>query len=144
MTMPSVRPIHAVSILATLALAACQTDGGGSLFATTTPRAATSSAKPAKPEPPPINMAGRWALSSPGAGLCGMNFSGRPNATEGKIAPEGGCPGQFFTSRGWAFDQGSLVIKDHTGKTLASLPPSAPPGRFEGVAASGLPLTLTR
>jgi hypothetical protein len=142
MPMPSVPRVRTVLLLAALALAGCTTERGGSvsLLNPATP----APAKPAKPAPPPIDMAGRWMLSSPGAGLCGMNFSGRANATEGKIAPEGGCPGNFFTSRGWELDAGSLVIKDHTGKALASLPQSDPPGRFEGVAAGGLPVTLTR
>ena len=34
----------------------------------------------------------------------------------GAIAPEGGCPGNFYTSRKWTIEQGSLVIRDHTGR----------------------------
>src|SRR3974377_561407 len=55
-------------------------------------------------------MAGRWMLSSPAGGACGMRFTGPPGAVDGTIAPEGGCPGNFFTSRRWAFDQNALVI----------------------------------
>jgi hypothetical protein len=50
---------------------------------------------------PPINLAGRWTLSSAGAGSCAMTFSVQPEAIEGTIAPAGGCPFSFFTSRKW-------------------------------------------
>jgi Protease inhibitor Inh len=112
------------------------------------------------PEPPPLapapaaralapqarslaDMAGRWMLASPGGGTCSMNFSGVPGAVEGTIAPEGGCPGKFFTSRRWMFDQDGLVIRNHTGDTLARLAMPAP-GRFEGQATTGEALSLTR
>ena len=72
-----------------------------------------------------------------------MNFGGAPGAAEGTIAPEGGCPGNFFTSRRWAFDQGALVIRNHTGEALARLA-FAPPGRFEGQGANGETISLTR
>ena len=134
---------HLVFLLAVgLALAGCSTDQfGGSLVSGPT---ADAKAKPAKPEPPPFNMGGRWMLSSPGAGLCGMTFTTRGNGSEGAIAPEGGCPGDFFTSRHWTFDSGSLVITNHKGKTLARLASSTPPGTFQGTGAGGLPVTLTR
>ena len=144
MTMQRARLIGTVLMFAASALAGCTTDGAGSGSLLNPLRPARTAAKPEKPAAPPIDMAGRWMLSSPGAGLCAMNFTGQPTAFEGRIAPEGGCPGNFFTSRGWALDQGSLVIKDHTGKPLASLPASTPPGSFEGIAASGLPITLAR
>jgi|ERR1700674_5537170 len=89
------------------------------------------------------DMAGRWQLAQPGAGACGMRFSGTPGALEGTIAPEGGCPGKFFTSRRWAFDQDALVIRDHTGERLARLAMSAP-GHFEGQAATGEVVSLTQ
>src|SRR5262249_61539901 len=54
--------------------------------------------------PPPVNMAGRWTLTAPGTGGCAMNFGATPGAAEGTIAPEGGCPGNFFTSRKWVFE----------------------------------------
>src|SRR5437016_1352257 len=63
--------------------------------------------------PPPVDMAGRWQLSSPSGGACVMTFGSTPGSAEGTIAPEGGCPGNFFTSRKWTFEQGSLVIRDH-------------------------------
>ena len=113
-----------------LALAACNTDGlgvGGS----------------AKPEAgPPANMGGRWLLSSPGRGQCHMTFGGAPNAVEGTIAPEGGCPGRFYMSRKWTSDEGGLTMRDHNGQPLAQL--SGAGANFQGKAASGEPVTLMR
>jgi hypothetical protein len=99
---------------------------------------------PPEPEPPPVNMAGRWLLASADGALCGMNFTAAPGAPSGKIAPEGGCPGNLFTSRQWAFEQGALVIYDHKQQPLARLATSEPPGRFEGTAVSGIPINLRR
>src|SRR5262249_11001956 len=95
-----------------------------------------------------INMAGRWMLTSPNRGQCGMNFSGAPKATEGTIRPEGGCPGNFFTSRTWALVEGNIVIKDHNGEALVQLSPSDAAGGssiwFEGQATSGERVMLAR
>jgi hypothetical protein len=93
--------------------------------------------------PPPVNMAGRWSLNSPGSGGCAMNFGGAPGAAEGTIAPEGGCPGNFFTSRKWAFESNQLIIRDHTGQPLAQLAFGAS-GRFDGQATNGQPVMLGR
>jgi Protease inhibitor Inh len=95
------------------------------------------------PTPPPIDMAGRWQLASTAGGACAMTFAGPPGSGEGTIAPEGGCPGNFFTSRRWVYDQGALVIRNHNGEPLARLAFS-PPGRFEGQAAPGETVSLTR
>ena len=46
-------------------------------------------------------------------------------AVEGTIAPEGGCPGKFFTSRKWTYDQAGLTMRDHTGQPLAQLSEAA-------------------
>ena len=93
--------------------------------------------------PPPEPMAGRWTLGAAGSGQCGMTFSSNAGAAEGTIAPEGGCPGNFFTSRKWTYESGGLVIRDHTGATLAQLTPAGP-GRFDGKATGGLQVTLSR
>ena len=61
---------------------------------------------------------------------------------EGTIAPEGGCPGKFFTSRKWTYEQGSLVMRDHNGQPLAQL--SGTGSNFEGKAVTGEPVMLTR
>jgi hypothetical protein len=86
-------------------------------------------------------MDGRWVFSASAGGSCGMNFGGGPG--EGTIAPEGGCPDRFFTSRKWTFEQGTLVIRDHNGRPLAQLA-VATPDRFEGQSATGPGVTLSR
>ena len=95
-----------------------------------------------RPGAPPEPMAGRWTLAS-GPGQCIMNFGGAAEAPEGTIAPEGGCPGNFYTSRKWTFQEGALLIRDHTGAQLAEVA-LAGPGRFEGKATNGAPITLAR
>jgi len=62
-------------------------------------------------------------------------------ALQGTIAPEGGCPGNFFTSRKWTFEQGMLIIRDFKSQPLAKL--SYAGDRFEGEDANGK-LTLSR
>ena len=93
--------------------------------------------------PPPVNMAGRWTLTSGGSGGCAMNFGGAAGAAEGTIAPEGGCPGNFFTSRKWAYEENGLVIRDHTGQPLARLALGGA-GRFDGQATGGQAVSLAR
>src|SRR4029079_1670539 len=69
---------------------------------------------------PPVSLAGRWMLNSPGRGQCHMTFgSAGPAATEGTIAPEGGCPGRFYMSRKWTAEAGGVVMRDPTGQPLA-------------------------
>ena len=92
---------------------------------------------------PPEPMGGRWQLAAPGSSQCAMTFGTAQSEGEGTIAPEGGCPGNFFTSRKWTFEQGSLVIRDHNGQPLGQLA-LASPGRFDGKAANGQQVTLTR
>ena len=87
-------------------------------------------------------MAGRWMLSAPNAPTCGMAFSGLAGAREGKVAPEGGCPGRFFMSRRWSLGDGSLTIIDEDNQPLATF--SYADGTFEGKAVTGLPVTLAR
>jgi hypothetical protein len=91
---------------------------------------------------PAVDMTGRWLLSVPDAPSCGMNFAGALGASEGSIAPEGGCPGNFFTSRHWTLAQGALTIDDHQNQPLAHLTFAG--GRFEGQAAAGTPVTISR
>lgn len=92
---------------------------------------------------PPEPMAGRWQLAASGSSQCVMNFNAATGEGEGMIAPEGGCPGNFYTSRKWTFEQGSLVIRDHNGQPLGQLA-LASPGRFDGKATNGQQVTLTR
>ena len=91
---------------------------------------------------PNAEMAGRWILAAPNAPSCGMNFGGAPGAQRGNVMPEGGCPGNFFTSRHWTLDQGTLMINDNENQPLASLTFTG--GRFEGQANAGMAVTLTR
>ncbi len=119
--------------LAALALAGC----AGEQAVTGAPASGTRYGAP--PEP----MAGRWQLAAVGASQCVVNFGGTPDSGEGTIAPEGGCPGSFYTSRKWTFEGGSLVIRDHKGDPLGQLA-LASPGRFDGKATSGQQVTLSR
>ena len=91
---------------------------------------------------PQVTMAGRWLLGAPNAPSCGVSLTQAPGAQNGALAPEGGCPGNFFTSRHWAFEQGALAIRDHNGELLAQLSFSG--GQFEGKSTAGLPVTLMR
>ena len=99
-------------------------------------------APPPPPTPPPLDLAGRWKLSATGSGSCFMNFGNAAGAAQGTIAPEGGCPDNFFTSRKWTFEHGALIIRDHKGEALAQL--SFADGRFDGRETSGTAVTLSR
>jgi len=130
---------------AALALAGC----GGSLFGSAEPPQAAAppapppQAQPAVPQPPPVDLAGRWRLSAASGGACFMAFgAAAAGAVQGTIAPEGGCPGTFFTSRKWTFEQNLLVIRNHKGEALAQL--SFAGGQFEGQAPNGGALMLSR
>ena len=122
-------------------LAGCDLSRLGSTNDTSSPTAVA--AAPEKPAPPPVNMAGRWFLASTDGRKCAMTFANAaaanapPTGAPGTIAPEGGCPGKFFTSRSFVFDQaGALVIRDHTGAPLGQLT-MAGSSRFEGQADEG-------
>jgi Protease inhibitor Inh len=98
---------------------------------------------PGVPSPPPVSVSGRWLLSSPGRGQCHMTFgAASPSAAEGTIAPEGGCPGKFFTSRKWTYDQSGLTMRDHTGQPLAQLANDG--AAFQGKSTGGEPVSLLR
>jgi hypothetical protein len=123
-------------LLAALLLALAGCNGAPGFGSGSAPSAAT-------PTPPPENMAGRWLLASPGRGQCSMVFGATtPGAIEGTIAPAGGCPGKFFTSRKWTYEQGGLIMRDHNGQPLAQL--SSAGGRFEGKSTAGEPIVLSR
>jgi hypothetical protein len=129
-------PIFAVALA--LPLASCASDRASAPVA-----AAESPPISAVRSAPPENLAGRWMLAAAGSSQCNMNFGAQPNASEGTIAPEGGCPGNFFTSRKWTFEGGSLVIRDHNGEPLGRLAHAAT-SRFEGKATAGAQVTLSR
>jgi hypothetical protein len=70
-----------------------------------------------------------------------MTLGDAPGATQGTIAPEGGCPGNFFTSRKWTFEHDALIIRDHKSQPLAQL--SFTGGHFEGQDDKGGTLSLS-
>jgi Protease inhibitor Inh len=97
---------------------------------------------PPPPTPPPLDLTGRWRLTAAAGGGCYMNFGHMPAAAQGTIAPEGGCPGNFFTSRKWTFEHGALIIRDHKSEVLAELAFAS--GRFEGHQTAGGAVSLAR
>ena len=136
--MHNIRPACRASapILALLALTGCSGIGwpGSS---------SSSTSQPAETGAPPVSLAGRWQLSSPSRGQCNMTFGASgPTAVDGTIAPEGGCPGKFYMSRKWTYDQAGLTLRDHNGQPLAQL--SGEGGNFQGKATSGEPVALMR
>jgi hypothetical protein len=102
----------------------------------------TAAPLPPPPSPPPIDLTGRWKLAAAAGGACVMNFAHMPGTAQGTIAPEGGCPGNFYTSRKWTFEHGALVIRDHKSDVLAEL--SFVAGHFEGHQTGGGALSLSR
>jgi Protease inhibitor Inh len=93
--------------------------------------------------PPPTSLSGKWTLSATGAGSCTMTFGAQPQASEGTIAPAGGCPYSFFTSRKWNYTTAGLIIRDHNAQQLAQLSPTGD-GRFEGKTNAGQDVALSR
>jgi protease inhibitor Inh len=132
--------LRSLSCLAAVALLAT---GCGTLqLAGPSPESqAPPSAAPPPPVKPPVEMAGRWTLSS-GPKKCAMNLGATPGAPEGTVAPEGGCPGNFYTSRKWVYDHTGLSIRNHRGEPLAQL--TMADGRFSGQSVTGEPVTLGR
>jgi hypothetical protein len=98
--------------------------------------------EPTTPSALTADMAGRWILAAPNAPTCGLNFGGAPGAQQGSVRPEGGCPGNFFTSRHWRLDQAMLAIDDDENQPLAQF--SFAGGRFEGQTTAGMAVTLSR
>ena len=96
------------------------------------------------PAPAPIDasMTGRWTLAAPNAPSCGLEFRGAEGARNGAVAPDGGCPGNFYTSRRWAMQGNVLTIADDENQPLAQLRPGGT--RFEGQSTNGVPVTLER
>jgi hypothetical protein len=125
----------ATLLLATLLLAGC--------WSTDRPAVETAANTAPAGVAPPISLAGKWTLSAAGASSCAMNFGASPDAAEGTIAPGGGCPFNFFTSRKWSYTPAGLVIRDHNAQTLAQLAPVGT-DRFEGKTSAGVGVTLAR
>src|SRR5580704_3909632 len=83
--------------------------GGGQPELASTPPPAPS--PPPPPAPPPVDLAGKWKLSVAGGGACAMTFGDTTGASDGPIAPAGGCPGNFFTSRKWSYEHDMLIVR---------------------------------
>ena len=96
------------------------------------------------PAPAPVDdsMTGRWTLSAPNAPPCGLEFGGAAGARAGSIAPDGGCPGNFYMSRRWAIEGSALTIAGQESQPLAQL--RLVGTRFEGQSSAGMPVTLSR
>jgi hypothetical protein len=116
--------------------------GGCPATRTEPPLEAAAPPPPPPPTPPPTDLTGRWRLTAVAGGGCYMNFGHMPAAAQGTIAPEGGCPGNFFTSRKWTFEHGALIIRDHKSEVLAELAFAS--GRFEGHQTAGGAVSLAR
>jgi hypothetical protein len=145
---------YPLPVLIVLAASACLLGGcgverlSGLIGTSSEPPAATASgetppAEAARQVPPPVDMGGKWTLAAPGSGSCVMTFGATPGASEGTIAPAGGCPFSFFTSRKWTYEDAGLMIRDHTGLTLARLA-QADSGGFHGQTVASQTVTLTR
>jgi hypothetical protein len=141
----ALRTVALPAMICALLLAAC---GGGDRMTlaggSDTPPAANPAPAGPAPKPPPVNMAGRWTLSATGSTSCGMTFGATsPDVTEGTIAPAGGCPFNFFTSRKWNYTEAGLTLRDHTAQALAQLVPAGL-NRFEGKTNAGQEVALSR
>ena len=134
------------ALLMLLALGACASSGTSNGPTTSIaggpPDQAAAVATPPPPSPPPIDLAGRWKLSVAGGSACAVTLGDSAGASEGSIAPAGGCPGKFFTSRKWTFEHDRLIIRDHKGEVLVEL--SFADGHFQGQGTTGAAVTLTR
>ena len=134
--------LHGVAGAAALALALVALAGCASEPKPEAPVAAAPPPAPPPPSPPPTDMAGRWHFTAAAGGGCFMTLGSTPGASQGTIAPEGGCPGSFFTSRKWTFEHGALIIRDHKSEVLAELTFAS--GRFEGHQTGGGAVSLAR
>jgi Protease inhibitor Inh len=136
----------AAGLLVLAALAGCAGGnpfGGGQPEPEIAAAPAPPPAPPPPPPPPPVDLGGRWRLTAVGGGACFMHFGNVPGAAQGTIAPEGGCPDKFFTSRKWTFEHNALIIRDHKDAPLAQL--SFTNGHFEGqLASGGMQVSLSR
>jgi Protease inhibitor Inh len=125
-----------------LALAAVIGAGGCAGHNEPPPEVAAPPPPPPPPQPPPISLNGRWRFAAAGGGACFMNFGQTGGAAQGTIAPEGGCPGSFFTSRKWTFEHGMLIVRDHKGEPLAQFAVGGE--RLDGQATNGKRVSLSR
>ncbi len=141
--MNSSAPIRSgVAVTAALLVGACGGTSGG--FPGAGPGGAEAPPPVARPATPPVPMAGRWVLASPGRGQCNVTLGAAARGVpEGTVAPEGGCPGHFFTSRKWSYDSNGLLISNHNSEPLVRLSSAGGP-RFVGKTSAGEEITLSR
>ena len=127
------------SLVPAALLAACVGGCGGGISrgGSTAGPAATASI----PSPAPSDLAGRWTLAGDAGRSCGISLVA--GASEGAVRPEGGCPGNFYTSRKWTYEGNQLVLRDHTGAPLGQMR-LAGTGRYEGQSTTGQSISLTR
>jgi hypothetical protein len=128
----------AAIIVMLVALAACATAPAPEPISSAPPPPPPAAA----PSPPPVDLGGRWKLTAAAGGACFMTLGDAPGAVQGTIAPEGGCPGIFYTSRKWTFEHDALIIRNHKAEPLAQL--SFTGGHFEGQGTDGAALSLSR
>ncbi len=127
-----------IALVACAVLAACTVNQNPE----PAPSDTAAQAPPPPPTPPPVDLSGKWTLSAAGGSSCVMTFGDTAGTDHGTIQPAGGCPGNFFTSRKWAFENGALIIRDYKGNSLAQLSFSA--DHFQGQGTNGTALTLSR
>jgi hypothetical protein len=89
-----------------------------------------------------LGIPGRWTLSAPNAPSCGIEFGAAASGRSGSVSPDGGCPGNIYTSRRWSMDDGAIKITDAENQPLAHFRLIG--NRFEGQSSTGVPLTLAR
>ena len=89
-----------------------------------------------------LTIPGRWILAAPNAPTCGLEFRGAPGGRTGSVSPDGGCPGNFYTSRRWSLDDGTMTITDAENQALAQF--RLVGDRYEGQSSGGVPMTLSR
>jgi hypothetical protein len=124
-----------VLMLAMLTACASNPFGGQPDQTAATPPPPPPPPAPPPPAPPPVDLSGKWKLSVAGSGGCVMTLGDNPGATDGSVAPAGGCPGNFFTSRKWTYEHDKLIIRNHKSEVLVEL--SFDNGSFAGQGISG-------
>lgn len=137
------RTPRTVSVLARIGALPLALALAGCLGERTTTGTATPDPRLAGPvrTPPPFDLIGRWSFSAVAGPTCTMNFTSG-GVGEGGIQPGGGCPGNFYQSRKWTYENGVLFIRNHTGETLAQMRAGA--GGFSGQATTGQQVSLAR
>jgi Protease inhibitor Inh len=88
------------------------------------------------------SVLGRWLLATSNAPPCGLELGGTPGTRSGKVAPDGGCPGNFYMSRRWVMEGGTLMIANERNEPLAQFKPAG--RQFEGQSTAGTPVILAR